>query len=138
MGDISNCPNCNGIFLRTKFRDVCDKCFKEEELIFEKVYQYIRKKENRKATMEQVIEDTGVDEDLLVKFVRMGRLKTSQFPNLGYRCESCGSLIHEGKYCTACTSNMQHQLKTFEQEEKRKEEILERERRITFYTKENQ
>lgn len=137
MGDISNCPKCSAIFLRTKFRDVCDKCFKEEEQIFEKVYQYIRKKENRKARMEQVIEDTGVDEELLIKFVRMGRLKTSQFPNLGYRCESCGSFIQEGKFCTTCTNNMQNQLKTFEQEEKRKEEILERERRITFYTKEN-
>ncbi|WP_042350844.1 TIGR03826 family flagellar region protein [Bacillus massiliigorillae] len=135
MGDVSNCPKCRAIFLRTKFRDVCDKCFKEEEKIFEEVYQYIRKKENRKAMINQVVEDTGVDEDLLIKFIKMGKLKLSQFPNLGYKCESCGSFIQEGSLCATCTNNMRKQLKTYNQEEKRKAELIEKEKKVTFYTK---
>lgn len=48
--DVFNCPNCNSLFVMTKFRDVCDACYKEEEAQYDKVYAYIRKKTNRTAS----------------------------------------------------------------------------------------
>lgn len=38
--DVFNCPNCNSLFVMTKFRDVCDACYKEEEAQYDKVYAY--------------------------------------------------------------------------------------------------
>ena len=69
MGELANCPRCGKIFAKTKFRDVCQNCFQEEEKLFEKVYEFIRRKENRTATIEQVIEATGVDEDIIYKYI---------------------------------------------------------------------
>ncbi|WP_153126680.1 TIGR03826 family flagellar region protein [Peribacillus tepidiphilus] len=135
MGELTNCPKCDKLFVQTKFRDVCDTCFKEEEKIFEMVYKYIRKKENRTATMAQVVEDTGVDEELLIKFVKTGRLKLAQFPNLGYPCEKCGATIKEGKLCGSCAELLRSELSSFQKEEARKRELLERERKATYYTK---
>ncbi|MEH6940756.1 TIGR03826 family flagellar region protein [Bacillus sp. JJ722] len=133
MGEIANCPNCSAIFSKSKFRDVCNQCFKEEEKIFEMVYQYIKKRENRTATIEQVIEDTAVEEKLMLKFIKQGRLKPSLYPNLRYKCEKCGGLTREGQLCPDCKEAMVKELKSFEAEEKRKEEIKERERRNTYH-----
>jgi hypothetical protein len=81
----------------TKFRDVCDACYKEEAQ-YDKVYAYIRKKTNRTASMMQVVKETGVEETLIIKFVRTGKLRISQFPNLGIPCEKCGANIKSGRY----------------------------------------
>lgn len=133
MGEIANCPKCSALFNKTKYRDVCDACFKEEEQLYEMVYKYIRKRENRTATVDQIIEDTGIDEELLIKFIRTGRLKPSLYPNLHYKCEKCGTSITEGHLCAKCKSSFVSELKTFEHEERRKEEIKERERNATYH-----
>ncbi|WP_042350845.1 TIGR03826 family flagellar region protein [Bacillus massiliigorillae] len=133
MGEIANCPNCSTIFEKTKFRDVCDQCYKEEEKMFDKVYRYIKKKENRTATVEQVLEDTGIEEELLIKFIKTGRLRPLLYPNLRYKCEKCGELIREGQLCPTCKEKMVKELKTFEAEEKRKNDIIERSSRNTYH-----
>ena len=133
MGELTNCPNCDQLFVKINFQDVCQACYKEEEKIFEMVYQYIRKKENRTATIAQVVEDTEVDEDLLIKFIRTGRLKLAQFPNLGYKCEKCSVIIREGKLCASCINQLRKQLSIFEQEEQRLLEVEERERKLTYH-----
>lgn len=110
MGELSNCPRCNALFMKG-VRTVCENCYKEEELQFEKVYQYIKKKQNRSATVDDVVESTGVERELIMKFVKEHRLHTSMFPNLSYACEKCGSSIQEGKICNACTKEIKEGLK---------------------------
>lgn len=134
MMEIANCPKCNALFNKTAFRLVCDACFKEEEAQFEKVYQFIRKRVNRTATMAQVVEATEVEEDLIIRYVKAGKLRLAQFPNLGIPCEQCGQLINEGRICQKCAGNFSKELKTFEKEEERRQEITER-TKSTYYTK---
>ncbi|UII55624.1 hypothetical protein LS684_18670 [Cytobacillus spongiae] len=134
MDELSNCPKCGDIFVLTKFRDICQKCWKEEEQAFELVYNFIRKRENRTATMTQVEEATGVDEALIIKFIKKGRLKLTQFPNLGYPCEKCGKLIQKGKICDPCSELLRKQLQSLEKEEQRKVERLKKEKHATYFS----
>ncbi|MDM5210233.1 hypothetical protein QUF94_01950 [Peribacillus sp. NJ4] len=136
--EIFNCPNCNSLFVMTKFRDVCDACYKEEEAQYDKVYAYIRKKINRTAFMMQVVKDTGVEETLIIKFVKTGKLWISQFPNLGIPCEKCGTHIKSGRLCGECSDSLRTDLKTFENEEKRLTEIQGNDKKNTYYMKEDQ
>lgn len=129
-----NCPNCNEVFVKNNFRDVCPKCWEKEEKDFETVKNFLRKRENRAATIEQIVEQTGVDEKAIIKFVKKGRLQKTQFPNLGYPCERCGHIITKGLYCEKCISELRTELETFQKEEQRKKEILEREKR-TYLSK---
>ena len=132
MNELSNCQVCGDIFVKTPFKDVCHKCWKEEEKCYEIVYSYLRKRENRIATLQQVVDETEVREELILKFIRNGRLKLANFPNLGYPCERCNTLIKVGRMCSACTQEIAEELKRFEREEERRREIEEKDRRSTY------
>jgi flagellar operon protein (TIGR03826 family) len=131
--ELINCPNCNAIFVKNQFRDICPKCWKKEEEDFQTINQFMRKRENRAATIEQVVEQTGVSEELILKFIKKGRLQLTNFPNLGYPCDKCGRIIRTGKLCENCAGELREGLKTFQAEEKRKQELLQRQR-STYYS----
>lgn len=133
MEEIINCPNCNELFLKSKVRDICQKCWKKEEEDYDTVYKFIRKKENRTATINQVVEQTGVQEETILKFIKKGRLLVTQFPNLGYPCDKCGRMIQKGKLCDECSSELKKALETFQKEEQRKNDLLQQQRR-TYYS----
>lgn len=136
MAELMNCPNCGGLFVKTNLRDVCEKCYKQEQIAFETVYTFIRKKENRTATIVETSEGTGVDEELIIKFIKSGRLRLAQFPNLGYPCRKCRTIIREGNLCVDCTNELRNELSSFEKEQERIKELREREKR-TYLSEKN-
>lgn len=115
MRDIDNCPRCGKIFVKA-LRDVCEVCYKEEEKKYQTVYQFIRKKENRTATIPEVEEGTEVEESLIIKFIKQGRLHISHLPNFAYPCESCGVMINEGRICGRCKGNITGDLDRLERQ----------------------
>ncbi|MET3697657.1 flagellar operon protein (TIGR03826 family) [Bacillus oleivorans] len=136
MPELSNCPNCDKLFVKSAFRDVCDECFKEEEKQFETVYTFIRQRENRTATLVQVVEGTGVPEKQIIKFIKKGRLQLSKFPSLTYPCEKCSTPIREGKLCNNCQTKLRSQIEELKKEQERIEEKEKRERTVTYHTNE--
>jgi flagellar operon protein (TIGR03826 family) len=132
--NLENCPNCGRLFVKSPFRDICGSCYREEEEAFEKVYRFLRKRENRMATMTQIIDATGVKESLLIKFIKSGRLQLAQFPNLGYPCDRCGTLIREGRMCANCSKDLNKQLEMLQKEEEMKKH---RQVKNVYYTKES-
>ena len=123
MGELKNCPSCGEFFNYTGIRDVCNNCAMNEEKLYETVYRFLRKRENRAATVERIVEATGVDEKLLHKWVRKGRLQPALFPNLGYPCDNCGKLTTEGKLCKSCTEELKTGLRQFEAAQEFREKV---------------
>lgn len=126
--DLNNCPDCGALFIQNPVRDVCEKCYREEEAQYDKVYRFLRNRENRAATVEATAKATDVKENLLHKWVRRGRLQVALFPNMGYPCDRCGSIIRERKLCEPCAQNIIRDLDTFEAEQLRMAEMRESER----------
>lgn len=60
MAEIRNCPECNEFFNYTGLRDVCYKCAQKEEDMYQIVYRFLRKRENRAANVDRIEEATGV------------------------------------------------------------------------------
>lgn len=116
MADLANCPNCGKIFMKA-LRPVCNDCHREVEDKFDIVYRFIRKKENRAASIEEVHAKTEVEKDLLYQFLREGRLHLAQFPNLGYPCDKCGDTIREGRLCSQCAGSIKRDLKAHDDEQ---------------------
>ncbi|MEK5040712.1 TIGR03826 family flagellar region protein [Sporosarcina sp. FSL K6-3457] len=128
MAELRDCPTCGEFFNYTGVRDVCGKCAMNEEKMYEEVFRFLRRRENRAATIERIVEVTGVTESLLHKWVRKGRLQPALFPNLGYPCDNCGKLTNKGKLCESCASNIQNDLATFEAVTEFRESIVEKDR----------
>lgn len=131
MAELRDCPSCGEFFNYTGIREVCAKCAMSEEKLYEEVYRFLRKRENRSATVERIIEETGVAESLLYKWVRKGRLQPAMFPNLGYPCDKCGKLTNKGKLCASCTEDIQNDLNQFEAVKEFRESIVENDK-VTY------
>lgn len=114
MAEARNCPTCGSMFNYTGLREVCSTCAQLEETLYETVYKFLRRRENRAANIDRIVEVTGVTEELLHKWVRKGRLQPALFPNLGYPCDRCGALTSSGKICDKCTEEIQADLQTFD------------------------
>ena len=110
MAELRDCPTCGDFFNYTGLREVCAKCAMNEEKMYEEVYRFLRRRENRAATIERIVEVTGVTETLLHQWVRKGRLQPALFPNLGYPCDNCGKLTTTGKLCDRCTADIKNDL----------------------------
>ncbi len=114
MAEVRQCPKCDAFFNYNGLRDVCAQCAQDEEKKYEEVYRFLRKRENRAATIEQIEKKLDVDRDLLFKWVRKGRLQPTMFPGLGYPCDRCGALTQEGKLCAKCQDEIETDLNQFE------------------------
>lgn len=119
MAELANCLNCGTVFVKN-IRNICRNCYEKEEKAFETVYRFLLPRKNRQATMIDIIEATGVEEKLIIKFIREKRLRTSEFPMLAYSCERCGNDITTGNICIDCSSELLGELNKFEEEKDRK------------------
>jgi flagellar operon protein (TIGR03826 family) len=132
MSELRNCPQCNQLFVKTNLRDVCEPCYKIELKEFDVVYTFIRKHENRTATIPEIVNATNVDEEKIMKWIRNGKLRVADHPNLGYPCERCGSLIKKGNICDDCSSSIKMDLRKEEVEKQRINELRKREKATYF------
>ncbi|WNS81289.1 hypothetical protein RRU94_10810 [Domibacillus sp. DTU_2020_1001157_1_SI_ALB_TIR_016] len=117
MNEIVNCPRCGALYAKNAFRDVCPACSRSEEELYQAAYTFLRKRENRAATMERIVEVTGATEEMIYKWVKKGRLQAAQFPNLGYPCDRCGAIIQRGKLCNKCVDEIESDLKQHDREQ---------------------
>lgn len=136
MAELRNCPMCGTFFNYTGLREVCHNCAQKEEDLYQIVYRFLRKRENRAATVDRIEEATGVDRELLYKWVRKGRLHPAMFPNLGYPCDNCGRLTSKGKLCEKCTEEIKSELRTFDAAKEFRESILQQDR-TTYHADRN-
>ena len=131
MAELKNCERCGGIFASVADKDVCPKCGRQVEENFQKVYRFLTNRKNREATILEIVEATGVEEDLIIKFMKQNRLRVSQFPNLAYACESCGNPIKSGKICENCSAKIKSQWSQHENAEQLKQ--VEKEKMTPIY-----
>ncbi|MFD2922567.1 TIGR03826 family flagellar region protein [Halobacillus naozhouensis] len=134
MTDLANCPRCHGLFMKGT-ASVCPNCVKQEERDFQVVYTFLRKKQNRTANMQEIVEGAGVEEVRIRSFVKSKRLHPAQFPQLTYDCEKCGAQIREGRLCEGCRQEIERGVQKHEeieqlQERNRQDDVG----RVTYYS----
>lgn len=133
MAELANCARCGTVYVKT-IRDICQNCYREEEDAFQKVYQFLRDQKNREATVFEIVEATGVEEELIIKFVKEKRLTPKEFPKLAYPCERCGRDISAGKICERCQKELKSDLAQLEEEERIRQERKEKESESVYFT----
>jgi len=80
----------------------------QEEEQYAIVRKYVR--DHPGATVFEVAEETGVEEEIILQFLRDGRLQSRGFAEV-LECQRCGKIISSGKYCSQCLQDLDSQLK---------------------------
>lgn len=109
MSGLANCKECGSLFVQN-LRSICTSCYRKQEEDYKSVSLYMRKKQNRMATLIEVCEQTGVAEKKVRQFIREGRLIVTSFPNLGYPCDSCGTMIQMNRICRSCKQELEGEI----------------------------
>ncbi|QGQ97488.1 hypothetical protein EHS13_22665 [Paenibacillus psychroresistens] len=127
--DVQNCPNCGNIFRKTTW-PVCQDCKNEMENELSKCTEFIRR--NRQTTMSQLVEQTGVSEINITKYIRDGKINISDVPNLSYPCDLCESSIRKGNLCVKCRMKINTDIDKMKRNEQEDREKLAKENRASF------
>lgn len=105
--DIRNCKRCSRIF-QYRGNKYCHSCILELDEIFIQVRDYIYDHPN--ATVIEVSDELDVDEDIILDFLKEGRLELSS-PGLDYVCERCKKPIVTGRFCNLCIEELNREMK---------------------------
>lgn|SRR5699024_1393081 len=132
MGELANCSRCGEVFVKTT-RDICHNCYQLEEKAFNTVYKFLSIRKHRQATIPEIVEATGVEEELIFKFIKQKRLRNSDFPNLTYPCERCGKPISSGKICQECKQEIEKEIQFQEEIDKKAEEVTKEQQNKSIY-----
>lgn len=102
--DLVNCKKCGRLF-SSAGQKVCPDCHQSEEEKFELVKEYLW--ENPNSTVEKVSRETGVEKELIIKFMREDRLAAEGLLiDYTLKCKHCGAEIKTGIFCESCRNQM--------------------------------
>ncbi|MFW6278719.1 MAG: flagellar protein [Bacillota bacterium] len=103
--EIINCRKCGRAFAYSAGPKICQSCKEKEEDKYEIVKDYLW--DNPNASIEKVHQETEVEKELIIKFVKEGRLKSEGLDiELTLKCERCGKKIKEGRFCQDCQKKL--------------------------------
>ena len=104
---LKNCSQCGGLFTYVG-RNICNKCLETEEEGYKIVRKYVR--DHPGASIFEVSEETDIEEEKILQFIRDGRLKSEGFKGV-LACESCGKSISNGRFCSDCTTKRDKEIR---------------------------
>ena len=97
--DLINCKKCGRAF-GDDGNEFCSRCRIDPEEAYRKVKDYLY--DHPGATVNEVHEETGVSERLILQFLRDDRIEIRESDNTFLDCERCGTSITSGRYCDEC------------------------------------
>jgi len=100
MSQMINCKKCGKLFNSTGFSDKCIDCYKEDEMTFDKIREYV--KEHPGAKVFEVSTCLDISIKRIKQYLREGRLEIVEKNNHFLGCEKCGKPIQSGRYCDDC------------------------------------
>ena len=120
--ELKNCATCKKLFQYHGYGYIlCPECRRTDEAQFQLVKKFLDQYPGSEG--KEVFLATGVPINTLIKWVREGRLISSNAINLGAVCDICGKPVCTGKLCPECKKDV---VKKFQEEEKETIESLEK------------
>ncbi|MBF8982985.1 MerR family transcriptional regulator [Lutibacter sp. B2] len=105
MAEIRNCKQCGRIFQYTGVTQICSRCHKKDDEEYQMVKEYVY--DHRGATITEISEETGVDEDRILRYIRAGKLEIiGEDSSILIQCERCGKGIRTGRFCDPCIAEL--------------------------------
>lgn len=108
--DVINCKGCGRLFNALTRVRLCPNCQAKLEEKFQDVKKYIN--ENPGSTIDIVSQECDVPAKQIKQWIREERLAFSEDSMQGIECEQCGAMIRSGRFCDACKTKLQNELRS--------------------------
>ncbi|MBB6674347.1 hypothetical protein [Cohnella nanjingensis] len=116
---VAHCPSCGQVY-QINLRGLCAACSTSEDAQLAAIERELRR--NRQLHTEQVAERTSLRPERIRSWIRSGKIKLFEYPNLADACDLCAAPIRRGKLCTPCATRIQSAVRReYEQERLMKE-----------------
>ncbi|MBB6635212.1 homeobox domain-containing protein [Cohnella thailandensis] len=102
---VAQCPSCGSLYQSTVSRSQCQDCAAREQDQLGILDRQLRR--NRYLNNEQLSEQTSIPLRQIKAWIRNGRLKLYDYPNLSDSCDLCSGPIRSGKLCVSCSTRIQ-------------------------------
>ncbi len=118
---VAPCPCCWNVFKKNP-RNLCVSCASTVDDQLLSIERFLLR--NRFANTEETAVATKLPPEKIRTWIRQGKLKTFDFPNLSDECDLCHAPIRRGHLCGACTIRINDDLtRTLERERVMKERL---------------
>ena len=108
--EVINCKGCGRLFNALTRTRLCPACLEKLEEKFQAAKKYIN--ENPGATIDIVAQECDVSTKQIKQWIRDERLAFSEESMQGIECEQCGAMIRSGRFCDACKTKLQNELRS--------------------------
>ena len=113
MANVANCKKCGALFLQTSRRDICDKCFEEQNKLLSEINKFVISTAEETIPLEDVLQKFNLTKDefeelyLAGKFVKIGQKVT-------FVCQKCGNVVPIANktnfICASCAKKLQNEI----------------------------
>jgi ribosomal protein L32 len=118
---VDHCPKCGKIYQRN-LRNLCADCSANEDRDLRQLERVLLR--NRRLSTEEAAEAANVPAEQIRSWIRSGKLKLGDYPNLTDQCDLCKSPIRSGHLCLHCSRRIKEDIaRTLELERKFKERM---------------
>lgn len=118
---IAHCPRCGRVFQKN-LRNLCADCTNIEDRDFRSVEVTMLR--SRFLNTEEAAQAANVPTEKIRGWIRSGKLRLADYPNLTDQCDLCKGPIRAGHICFSCSRRIKDDLaNALEQERKMKERL---------------
>lgn len=113
MANVANCKKCGTLFLQTSKRDICDKCFEEQNKLLSEINTYVIMYPEQMIPLEEVLNKFNLSINEFEAFFAAGKLvKITQ--KISMVCAKCGKTVpiagKTNRLCSACAKKLQNEI----------------------------
>jgi len=100
---IDQCPNCGKMY-QQNMRNLCPDCIVEEDNQFRALERTMIR--NRHFNNEEAAAAAGVPVEKIRAWIRSGKFRITEYPNLADECDLCKKPTRKGHLCAECTTRL--------------------------------
>jgi len=119
---LTQCEYCQNVFDNRTGQKICPACTKEIDGVFNRVRKYMYSTDER-VTATKLVEELDVPERALDYLIQDGRLILEPHSLNSGKCRVCGAPTDGHSLCSRCKASFSANMKTFEQENLRKQTL---------------
>lgn len=107
--NVKICSICGKMY-KYKGNPICNACLKKMDDNYVTIRDYLY--DHPGAGIQELAEETEIDEKIILQMVRMGRIQFAEGADTGIHCSACGRPITEGTMCESCKKKMAQTLRS--------------------------